>query len=157
MDTGARDSRRLALVVGAPAAGMAVAAVVLVALGLAGANPLWPRTETTFSEAAALRDQATVVRLLEGGANQDVRYPVRAGLISDEPLELTPMEAAIRENRSEMVDLLVTRRAAPPPAATLCAWMAQASARRASDIVSYLRQTYPEPAAACSQAAVDTR
>lgn len=48
-----------------------------------------------LAEAAAVRDEAEVLRLLESGANPDDRYPVRPGLIFESLTQLTPLEAAI--------------------------------------------------------------
>ena len=137
-------------VVGVPAVLLALAAVLLSGLGLAGANPFWPRTPLTFSEAAALRDRATVVELLQQGADPSAEYDVRAGLISGDVLRLTPMQAAIRENREEIVAVLLARIDAARAEPLLCAWLGQAVARKSDSIPDLLRAAYPARAAACT-------
>lgn len=144
--------RGVALVAGLPALVLAAATVVLSGLGLAGANPLWPRTEVTFSEAAAARDKASVMQWLDEGRDPYRRYRIRAGLLGEEALDLTPMEAAIRENRDEIVALLLERGSATANAAGLCGWLRQAIERRSEAIPPILRAADPDGAAACASA-----
>ena len=76
-----------------------------------GLNFLWPRHELNVSEAAAARDEAQVVRFLEAGGNADVRWNVRAGLVSDTADTVTPLEAAVAVDDAEMVRRILARRA----------------------------------------------
>ena len=47
-------------------------------------HPQWPNTHLNISEAAAVRDHAEVVRLLESGENPNTRRPVRPGLLDND-------------------------------------------------------------------------
>ena len=102
----------------------AVPAVVLVSLEAAilmiaavRDHPRWPNNYLNLSEAAAVRDHAEVVRLLESGGNPNARRPVRPGLLdNDMEIEATPLEAAISIRRPELMDLLFERGAHPSPA-----------------------------------------
>jgi hypothetical protein len=50
-----------------------------------------------------------MIRLIETGSDPWMRYPVAAGVLSDRPLHLTPLEAAIAAGRAEVVELLLWR------------------------------------------------
>ena len=141
---------------GLPALVLAAATLVLSVLGLSGANPLWPHTEVTFAEAAALRDKATVMRLLDEGSDPDRRYHIRAGALGGDGLDLTPMEAAILENRDEIVALLLERGSAAARAEHLCGWLRQAVERRSDAIVPMLRAADPDRASACAAGVPET-
>src|SRR5688500_16395856 len=80
--------------VGAPAALLAAALAVTLVLAAFGRSPIWPAQQLTLPEAIATVDDAEIVRLMSGGADLDARYPVRAGLLRDQPVEVTPLEAA---------------------------------------------------------------
>lgn len=113
--------RRLidALPTGATAAGgLVLAAWTMVVLlrGAAGTHPLWHVDPLNLSEAAALRDQATVVELLSRGEDPYARRAVRADLVFNDRFELTPIEAAIAAGRTEIVELILFS-ARPPSAA----------------------------------------
>lgn len=72
-----------------------------------GGQPRWPDEQLTLSEAAAVRDEAEVVRLVNGGQDPNARYRVRVGLVDNgREVQLTPLEAAVSIRRPEMVDLL---------------------------------------------------
>jgi hypothetical protein len=86
---------------------LVVATLLLVALGAADANPFWHQEPMSMSEAAALRDAGEVARQIAAGYDPSSRYPVRAGLISSEPVSVTPMQAAIAAQREEIVQILI--------------------------------------------------
>lgn len=76
----------------------------------AGSHPGWPDLRLNLSEATAVRDTAEVVRLLDDGADPNARYAVRPGLVDNsEPVNVTPLEAAISIRRAELVSLLLKR------------------------------------------------
>ena len=93
-----------------PALCLVAAALFSVASGVLGVNPLWRSPELNMSEAAAMRDPATVVRMLRDGADQGLRRGVRPGLLFDRSVQLTPLEAAIAARRPEIVVALITQR-----------------------------------------------
>ena len=79
----------------------------------------WPTPTTNVAEAAALGDAARVRALVGNGASLDAPQPVRRELRADDaPVVLTPLEAAIRHGRDELMQLLLELGATPPADAT---------------------------------------
>ncbi len=72
-----------------------------------GSDPLWVVEPMTLSEAAALRDNGEVVRLLELGADVNGASLVRPNIVSERELTMTPLEAAVAVEREDMVELLL--------------------------------------------------
>ena len=97
-----------------PAALLGVMTAGVLLRALVGTHPLWRAEPVNLSEAAALRDQATVVRLIASGEDAYQRREVRADLLFNDRVELTPLEAAIASRRSEIVEIIVVT--APPAA-----------------------------------------
>jgi hypothetical protein len=91
--------------------GVLTAGAMLRAAG--GHHPLWEPDAVNLSEAAALRDEATVVQLIRHGEDPAVRREVRADLVFNDRYELTAFEAAIAAGRAEIMDILLW--ASPPP------------------------------------------
>ena len=81
-----------------------------------GAHPIWRVEPVNLSEAAALRDQATVVKLIRDGEDPSARREVRADLLFNDRVELTALEAGIASHRSEIVDILMFSMRTPPDA-----------------------------------------
>ena len=100
---------RVAFVVAAVAPAVVLVCVefgVLVWASVAG-HPRWPDEHLNLSEAAATRDTAEMVRLIDGGHDPNGHYPVRPGLVDNNAeVHITPLEAAIAIRRAELVDLL---------------------------------------------------
>ena len=72
---------------------------------LFGSTPaFWQGGPLTLAEAAALRDQAEVARLIEAGADPNAEYPLRPNVLSIS--RATPLEAAVAARRPEIVTLL---------------------------------------------------
>jgi hypothetical protein len=116
-------TRRWTTVLAAAPAG----ALALAWLGLSGAaalwgNPLWRVEPLNLAEAAALRDAGEVARLLKGGAAPDALYPVRAGFLFRKATTLTPLDAATRAERPEIVQLLLDLQAPPERLSVSRAW-----------------------------------
>jgi ankyrin repeat protein len=111
--TGERVSRwsmALAVAAGAPACLVVCMEALALVQAASGVDPRWPDMQPNLSEATAVRDTAEVVRLLDDGADPNARYPVRPGLVdNNEPVNVTPLEAAISIRRSELVSLLLMR------------------------------------------------
>lgn len=101
------------VLVSAPAAALAVAWIAVLALASDGEHPLWGLTPRNVAEAAAFRDGAAIVRLVRQGSNINAAGEVREGFISREPVTVTPLEAAVRARRGEIVRLLLDLGAAP--------------------------------------------
>lgn len=129
----------------------AVPALVLVSLEAAilmiatvRDHPRWPNTDLNLSEAAAVRDHAEVVRLIEGGEDPNTRRPVRTGLVqNDLEIEATPLETAISIRRPELVSLLFDSGARPSPADWLRLWCS-AKALEYADVVAVLDTRRPD-------------
>src|SRR5688500_142346 len=77
-------------------------------LGLAfGIDPLWRVEPLTLAEAAALRDDGQDVRLIHAGENPNAPTTVRAELLRNDPLTLTPLEAAAGSDRPDISEVLL--------------------------------------------------
>ena len=77
--------------------------IALVATAVTGENPRAPVVTLNLSEAVAVRDGAEMVRLIESGEDPNARRPVRAGLLGDDAVNATPLEAAVSIRRSELM------------------------------------------------------
>ena len=110
------------LLVAAPAVTLAGAWLFWVGGTLAGEHPLWGMTPGNIAEAAAFRDGAAIVRRVSNGEDPAAAGEVRAGFLSRESVTLTPMEAAARGSREEIVRLLLDLRATVDTATWTRAW-----------------------------------
>jgi hypothetical protein len=91
----------------APGCILAAASALALVMAAWGRHPLWPQQQLNLSEAAALRDRAEVVRLVERGADPNVRNEIRAGLLFDHPSRLSPLEAAVESGDGNMIHTLL--------------------------------------------------
>jgi hypothetical protein len=109
--------RRLILVAAtaAPAALLGVMTAGMLLRGVIGGHPLWRSEPVNLSEAAALRDQATVVQLIRRGDDPYQRREIRADLLFNDRAELTAFEAAIASGRAEVMDVLLFSARRPSP------------------------------------------
>ena len=103
-------SRWAAVALAAPGCLLAAASAVALILAALDRHPMWPHQPTNLAEAAGVRDEAEVVRLIQQGDDPNVRYPIRPGLIFDVPLRLTPLEAAVAADDVQMVGHLLANR-----------------------------------------------
>lgn len=111
--TGRRSLPFLMCALGLPGV-LLIAGTTAMLIGLPfGADPLWSVEPVTLSEAAALRDNGEVVRLIESGANVNATSPVRPDIFSAQSLVMTPIEAAVAAERADMVELLLEQGARP--------------------------------------------
>lgn len=101
-----RSDCAVALIV-APVAALAIGWLLILAVARTGEHPLWNIRARNLAEAAAFRDGGEIVRRLRRGENPAVSGEVRAGFISQEPVTVTPLEAAARARRDEVVRLLL--------------------------------------------------
>jgi hypothetical protein len=70
----------------------------------------WEGGPLTLAEAAALRDQGEVARLIEAGADPNGEFALRPDVLSVS--RATPLEAAVLARRAEIVELLMHEGAA---------------------------------------------
>jgi hypothetical protein len=129
-------SRALAVVAAAPPVALALFVVVALLLAIFGWHPLWRISDVNLAEAAATRDAASVVLLIEEGHDPDAPRFVRPGVLARGAVRATPLEAALAEDRMEIVDILLRRGATmsePQRVALTCA----ARGRGDADVVRY--------------------
>ena len=93
--------------VGAPSVLLAAGLALALLLAGFGRNPIWPTQQLTLSEAIATVDDAEIARLMSGGVDLDARYGVRAGLLADQPISVTPLEAAVLAGRADLFERLI--------------------------------------------------
>jgi hypothetical protein len=86
---------------------LAIASVIALTLAAVDRHPMWPHQSLSLAEAAGVRDEAEVTRLVEDGADPNARYPVRPGVVFDVGMRLTPLEAAVASRDPEMVERLL--------------------------------------------------
>jgi hypothetical protein len=100
----------------APSALLGIMTAGMLLRAVFGAHPLWRAEPVNLSEAAALRDQATVVQLIRRGEDPYQRREVRADLLFNDRVELTAFEAAIASGRAEVMDVILFAAPRPAPA-----------------------------------------
>lgn len=115
--SGAAETSRLDFVragVALPGLTLIVATVIWLVMAVAGQHPFWRVEQQTLSEAVAARDFGEVGRLLAEGQDPNARYAIRAGLVGDRAVEMTPIEAAEAADLRELVPMLVYAGAVAP-------------------------------------------
>ena len=80
---------------------------VVIALSVAGRNPFWPDQRVNVAEAIAANDDATLLQLMEGGADLSRVYEIRAGLLTDSSVKATPLEVSVLAHRIDVLDRLL--------------------------------------------------
>ena len=123
---------------------IAATAVMLIGLPL-GADPLWAVEPITLSEAAALRDNGEVVRLIDSGVDVNGTSAVRPDILSAHSLVMTPIEAAVAAERADMVELLLEQ-GARMDAALWTRLMCFSASVEADDVRALLEPRRPEDA-----------
>jgi hypothetical protein len=93
-----------------PLAAVAFCGAVFGAAALGYAPTFWQGGPLTLAEAAALRDQGEVARLVEAGADPNIEYALRPDVLAVS--RATPLEAAVLARRPEIVQLLMHEGAA---------------------------------------------
>jgi len=91
----------------APVAALAIVWLLVLGIARLENHPLWGVDPRNVAEAAAFRDGAAIVRRVSRGEDPSAPGEVRAGFISREPVTVTPVEAAARASREEIVRLLL--------------------------------------------------
>ena len=97
-----------------PAALVTVGLAVIACAEILGAHPLTMGPPRSVPEAIVMRDDAGAARLIEEGADIRAIGLVRSGVLTDRPLLLTPLEAAVLVDATPMLDYLVDRGATLP-------------------------------------------
>ena len=121
-----------------------IAATTAMLFGLPfGADPLWAVEPITLSEAAALRDNGEVVRLIESGEDVNGASKVRSDILSARSLVVTPIEAAVAAERADMVELLLEN-GARPDAVLWTRLMCFSASVEADDVRALLEPRRPE-------------
>ena len=93
----------------APGCVLAAFSVVVPIMAGVGHAPVWPHEPYNLAEAAAVRDEAEVVRLIEQGHDPNMPYDVRARWVFDHSARLTPIEAAAVRDDPEIVRQLLAK------------------------------------------------
>ncbi|MBI4886438.1 MAG: hypothetical protein HY824_05060 [Acidobacteria bacterium] len=132
--------RACPVVLAAPVvAGLALLAAIVVSERASLGWLAQPDPRFNLAEAAGIGRAAPVVERIRRGADPNGVYSVRRGLIrTDEDLMLTPLEAAVMSGELEIVRLLEANGAQRDGRLT-ARLVELAAARRADDVVEYLR------------------
>jgi len=114
-----------------PALLVTLSLTVIACAEMLGAHPLTMGPPRSVPEAIAMRDDAGAARLIEEGADVRAIGLVRAGVLTDRPVLLTPLEAAVLVDATAMLDFLVAQGASVPGELACLAADAGARAARA--------------------------
>jgi hypothetical protein len=90
-----------------PPALLGIFTAIALVLGAFGHHPMWPITQPNLAEAAATRDAASVVQLIREGHDPNAPGMIRPGVLARGAVRRTPMEAALDEQRLEIVGILL--------------------------------------------------
>ena len=134
------------LAIALPGTILIVATAVMLAALPFGIDPLWRVEPLTLAEAAALRDNGEVVRLIQSGENPNTPGTVRAELLRNDAQVVTPLEAAVGIDRPDMVETLLEN-GAVLDAATWTHLMCFAYSIEADEAIEFLEQRRPAGAA----------
>jgi hypothetical protein len=86
------------------------ALMVLVLAGAAvGWHPFWTEPPLTISEAAALKDRATLQRLISSGVDVNAPVKVRAPILKGYDITVTPLEASVGTRTPTAMQFLLAR------------------------------------------------
>jgi len=134
-----------AVVLGLPGVLLACCILVLAMASAAGLVPTAKDYQLTLAEAAALHDIAEIVRLVRSGADPRQPAPVRAGMIREERMVVTPMTAAILERRVDVIAILADVGARIRPDEVAQYWCL-AQARGDTAVLAAVEAQAPRPA-----------
>lgn len=110
------------LLVSLPVVVLAAGWLTVLAWASAGEHLVWTVEPRNLAEAVAFRDGGAVVRGIWAGEDVNAAGEIRSDIISARTLTITPLEAAVRAGRSEMVRLLLDLGARPDAASWTRAW-----------------------------------
>ena len=129
----------VAAVVAGPPLLLAACALVVLGGALAGWHPFWREPPLSLPEAAALKDLATMQRLITNGVDVNAPGTVRAPILKSHDIVVTPLEAAVGTRTPTALQFLLARGArmdARERDVVLCL----AIKDEAQELVEYLRQ-----------------
>lgn len=95
--------------------GVTLSLAIAIAAELSGFHPLTPGAPRSVPEALALRDEATAARMVEDGSSIDAIGLIRAGVLAEQPILATPLEAAVIVDAVVSFEYLVSRGAPVTP------------------------------------------
>ena len=128
-----------AAVVAPPGVLGALAGLVLVGAAV-GWHPFWNEPPLTMSEAAALKDRATMLRLISNGVDINAPAKVRARILKSYDIIVTPLEASVG-TRTPMAMQFLLARGASMDARERTVVMCLALKDDAQEIVGFLRES----------------
>ena len=131
--------KRLMLAVIAPVTIWLVVTIAWLAAAALGVQPGGDARSLTLSEATAVASHADVARLLAAGADPNGTYRVRANLVRNRELMLTPLEAATGAIRTGPLQMLIDHGARIDPA-TYPVLLCAAKARHNDDMLRLLER-----------------
>lgn len=102
-----RQESWIELALAAPPVVFLAAAAILLMNGAAGRDPFAAPADLTLPEAAAIRDEAEVLRQIGDGVDPDAPALLRRGVLSDPEFLMTPLEAAVAAKHETIVRLLL--------------------------------------------------
>lgn len=139
-------ARWVPLAVALPGAVVGAATALLMIAAPVSELPWWRMTEVNFSEAAALRDRATVVQMMADGEDPYAPREIRADLVFNNRVELSPIEAGIATHRAEIVDIILFTAPRLPDEPTWVRLRCLAQLEGDNDVKEVLNRYQPEPA-----------
>jgi len=139
-------ARCLPLAVALPGGVVGAATAVLMIAAPVSELPWWRVAEVNFSEAAALRDRATVVQMMASGEDPYLPREIRADLVFNNRVELSPVEAGIATHRAEIVDIILFTAPRLPDDETWNRLRCLAQIEGDNDVKEVLNRYRPEPA-----------
>ena len=131
---------------------LALVAAGVLAGALVGWEPLWHEPELTMSEAAALKDRATMQRLIWSGVDPNVPARVRPEILKSYEIVVTPLEASVGTRTPTAMQFLLTR-GARMDGSERTVIMCLAIKDDAREIVEYLDRSGPNERPDCEHVA----
>lgn len=92
-----------------PPALLGVVAVFVLAGAAVGWHPFWNEPQLTISEAAALKDRATIHRLISNGVDINAPAKVHAPILKGYDIVVTPLEASVGTRTPTAMQFLLAR------------------------------------------------
>jgi hypothetical protein len=97
------------LLLALPPLAVTIGLAILGGAELAGSHPLTMGEPRSVAEAIALRDEAGAARLAEAGEDVNAIALIRRGILFDQPVLATPVEAAVLVDAAPALDFLISR------------------------------------------------
>ena len=140
------------LIVAAPGVGLALVVLLALVGQQLGVAPFVPGRTVTLAEAAALEDEADIVRLVGAGADPNAPSFVRRTRLRAVHRAMTPLEAAAGTRHASVVQVLLEAGARIDARNFPQLWCAAETAR-SDEVLALLRKHQPAGALARCDAA----